>query len=207
MADPFVLPLGAVVLGWIIGGGSPGPATLMISGTSMAHGRRAGLQVAAGICIGSGIWGLAAGLGLSALMVANAWVMQSVKTVGALYLLWLAVKSLRAAWRGGAASPQRPKARNLFRTGLLLHLTNPKAILGWGSIYAITLAPDADQTAVWKLFGLLSTGSWCVFLGYALIFSNGRIARGYAQMRRGFDAAFGVLFGAAALKVLTLRVT
>ena len=37
----------------IIASASPGPATLGIAGTSMRHGRRAGLSLSAGIMAGS----------------------------------------------------------------------------------------------------------------------------------------------------------
>lgn len=207
VADPFILPLGAVLLGWMVAGGSPGPATLTISGTAMEHGRRAGLTVAAGIVCGSAIWGIAAGLGLSAVMVANAWVMEAVRIAGALYLLWLALKSARSAWRGTAVAQPRAAHRHLFAKGLLLHLTNPKAILSWGSIYAITLAPDAGPGAVWSLFALLSAGSMTVFFGYGALFALPPVARAYARTRRLFDTVFALLFGAASLKLLTLRLT
>lgn len=205
MGDPYLLPLGVVLLGWLVAGGSPGPATLTISGTSMEHGRRAGLTVATGIVCGSAIWGVSAGLGLSALMIANAWVMELVRIAGALYLMWLALKSARSAWRGGEVQRARPAQSRLFVKGLALHLTNPKAILSWGSIYAITLAPGAGPAAVWTLFATLSCGSMLVFFGYAILFSNARVARAYARSRRWFEACFALLFGAASVKLLTLR--
>ena len=61
-----------ILLGWALAGGSPGPATLAISGTSMSLGRGAGLAIASGVIAGSASWGVAAGLGMSALMLANA---------------------------------------------------------------------------------------------------------------------------------------
>lgn len=207
VADPFLLSLGAVLLGWMVAGGSPGPATLTISGTAMEHGRRAGLTVAAGIVCGSAIWGVAAGLGLSAIMVSHAWIMEAVRIAGALYLLWLALKSARSAWCGGGAVAPRAAHHRLFTKGLTLHLTNPKAIFAWGSIYAIVVAPEAGPAAVWQLFGLLILGSMVVFFGYGLLFSASPVARAYARAKRPFDALFALLFGAASLKLLTLRLT
>lgn len=203
MSDPFLFPLGAVLLGWFIAGGAPGPATLTISSTAMAQGRRAGLTVAAGIICGSAIWGIAAGFGLSAVMVSHAWVMETVRIAGALYLLWLALKSARAAWRGTAPKAARAAQHRLFLKGLALHLTNPKAILSWGSVYAITLAPGAGPAAVWHLFAVLSLGSVTLFFGYGLIFSASPVARVYARTKRGFDAAFAAFFGTASFKLLT----
>ncbi|MEE9429019.1 MAG: LysE family transporter, partial [Paracoccaceae bacterium] len=89
-------------VGWMIAGGSPGPATLSIAGTSMEQGRKSGLIFALGILVGSASLGLAAASGMSALMLANAWVFEVLRYVGAAYLLFLASKALRSAMRPDA---------------------------------------------------------------------------------------------------------
>ena len=197
-----------VVLGWAIAGGSPGPATLAISATSMSMGRRSGLALSSGVIAGSASWGIAAGLGMSAVMLAQAWILEVVRYAGAAYLLWLAQKSLRRAWTG--ATPRLStelSGGRLFGKGFLLHLTNPKAILSWGAIYAIALPAEAVASSVWQLFAVLMITSMTVFWGYALLFSTARISAGYRRASRGFDAAFGVLFGAASVRILTARIT
>ncbi|AEI95364.1 MULTISPECIES: LysE family translocator [Roseobacter] len=200
-----LLPLPLILLGWVIGGGSPGPATLAISGTSMQLGRRAGLTVAAGIVVGSACWGITAALGFSAIMMNNAWLFEVIRYLGAAYLMYLALKSLRSAWRGGEVKIPPVAARKLFLKGLMLHLTNPKAVLGWGAIYAIALAPGAGPASVWSLFAALICASSFVFFGYAILFSAAPIARAYTRAKRGFEAAFGLLFAFASLKILTAR--
>lgn len=207
MSEEFILPLWTVLLGWMIAGGSPGPATLSISGTSMAFGRAAGLQVAAGVVVGSASWGVAAGLGFSALMMAHVWLFELIRYAGAGYLLWLAIKSLRSAWAGGPAAPATAVPGGLFFKGLLLHLTNPKAILSWGAIYAVALTPGAGASAVWSLFAVLIMGSMVVFFGYAMLFAARPVAVAYSRARRWFDLAFGMLFGAASVRILTARLT
>lgn len=47
--------LAALLLAWGLGGGSPGPATLTISGTAMARGRIAGVVSGFGIVCGSAV--------------------------------------------------------------------------------------------------------------------------------------------------------
>lgn len=202
-----LLPLPALLLGWMIAGGSPGPATLAISGTSMGQGRRAGLAVALGILVGSASWGIAAALGFSAIMVSNAWLFEVLRYLGAAYLMYLALKSLRAAWAGAPPATIAAPTGRLFVKGALIHLTNPKAILSWGAIYAIALPSGADLSAVWALFAILFSASIVVFLGYALLFSAPPIVRGYLRAKRLFDLSFGVLFGFASLKILTARLT
>ncbi|MCD0504670.1 LysE family transporter, partial [Bordetella petrii] len=54
----------------LVASASPGPATLAIAGTSMAHGRRAGMAMASGITTGSLCWSCMAAFGLGAVMLA-----------------------------------------------------------------------------------------------------------------------------------------
>ncbi len=204
MSD-LLFPLPFILLGWAIGGGSPGPATLTISGTSMAHGRITGLQLASGVVLGSAIWGIAAALGFSAIMMSNVWLFNAVRYAGAAYLLYLAGKSLHSAWMGKALTPQKPTRVGAFGKGLMLHLTNPKAVLGWGAIYAVAMTPNAQPKSVALLFCALILTSTFVFLGYAVLFSSPPIARGYLRLKRLFDLTFGLLFGAASLKLLTTK--
>ncbi len=195
-------------VGWKIAGGSPGPATLSIAGTSMEQGRKSGLIFALGILVGSASLGLAAASGMSALMLANAWVFEVLRYVGAAYLLFLASKALRSAMRPDAVMLTKNhsgSARRIFSRGMMIHLTNPKAILSWGAVYSIALPKDAGAADVFGLFGILYCGSIVIFLGYALLFSSPAIVQGYKRMRRGFDLLFAAFFGAASLKLLTAK--
>lgn len=194
-----------ILMGWAVAGGSPGPATLAISGAAMGGGRAAGFAMAAGVVAGSASWGVAAGLGISALMLANAWIFEIIRYIGAGYLLYLAVKSLRSALKGGGLAMQSVSVERLFVKGFLIHITNPKAILAWGAIYAIALPAGAGTAQVWQLFGLLIVTSMSVFFGYGILFSNPAIVRGYTAAKRWFDGIFAALFGAASLKILTAR--
>ncbi|WP_298298070.1 LysE family transporter [uncultured Litoreibacter sp.] len=194
---------------WILGGGSPGPATLGIASTSMNTGRRMGLMFSLGILFGSAFWGVAAALGMSAVMMTNVWVFEVIRYAGAGYLLYLAVKSLRSALSAKNAlmgKAQSGTAWKVFTKGALIHLTNPKAILGWGAIYAIALPSTAAVGDLFWMFGFLYSGSILVFVGYAFMFSSSGVVRIYTRLRRWFEGAFALLFGAASLKILTAKV-
>ena len=195
-----------LIIAWMIAAGSPGPATLAISATSISQGRIAGLAIASGITFGSASWGIAAALGVGTLMTANAWVFEIVRYLGAAYLLYLALLSARRAWRPIAPKKIIMPKNRLFIKGALLHITNPKAVLAWGSIYAIALPPDAVAADLARLFLTLIVASSVVFLGYAVLFSNERVASKYEKMRRWFDGLFALLFGVASLKILTTRI-
>jgi len=204
-----VADLGLLWVAWVVAGGSPGPATLGIASISMGAGRRLGLSFALGILSGSAFWGVAAAFGMGALMLAHAWVFVALKYAGAAYLLYLAVKSLRASFVDKPLiAPDADAASHgkVYLKGCLIHLTNPKAILAWGAVYAIILPAGAAMTEIFGIFALLFSGSILVFLGYAFLFSTTGAVGIYRRARRWFDLAFAGLFGAASLKILTARV-
>lgn len=187
---------------------SPGPATLALAGTSMAGGRAAGLSLAAGIMTGSLIWSCVAALGLGAVMLANAWMLEVLRYAGAAYLLFLAVKSARAALGGGALATRairEPSRVALYGRGLLLHLTNPKAILFFGALYAVGVPAGAPPATLLAIILAVGLQSFVIFHGYALLFSSARVAGLYLRLRRWFEGAFALAFAAAGLKILTAR--
>ena len=199
-----------ILIGWAIAIASPGPATLAISGTALSAGRARGLAVALGVVTGSAVWALVAGLGLGAVMLGNAWMIEALRYGGAAYLAWLAWKSARSALQSGAAANAAAPVESLRRAwarGALIHLTNPKAALFWGAIFAVVIPAGSPASVLWQV-GLSCLGvSVVTFTLMALAFSSRPLAWAWLRARRVFDAAFALLFGLAALRVLTARLT
>ncbi len=203
------IELALIWLGWVVAGGSPGPATLGIAGTAMTEGRGQALAFATGILAGGAFWGIAAAFGMGALMLTHVWIFTTVKYIGAAYLLYLAIKSFKSAvsktpmGEGSIAKGSRSMA---FKKGALIHLTNPKAILSWGAVFAILLPASAPTSQIIGMFAFLYSGGIFVFIGYAFLFSTPGVVHFYRRAHRWFDLAFGVLFGAASLKILTSKI-
>ncbi len=206
MFDALNLP--AILLAAFLTSASPGPATLGIAGTSMAAGRKFGLALAAGILTGSLCWSVGAALGLGAAMAANPWVLDFMRYAGAAYLLFLAFKSARGALKAGDAPTAAMAGATLGKTymkGLLLHLTNPKAIFFFVALYSVGVPRGASAADLATVIAAVGVQSFLIFHGYALLFSDRRIARVYAHLRRWFDATFACVFGYAGVKVLASR--
>lgn len=198
-----------VILGAaFIASASPGPTTFALAGTSMASGRKYGLALAAGITSASLLWSIVAALGFSALMLTNAWILESIRYLGASYLMFLAYKSAKSALRRDQATTRRVGDDSLalaYSKGLVLHLTNPKAVLFFGSLYAIGIPAGTSPSALATVIALVGLQSCTVFHGYALLFSCAPMTRGYLRLRRWLEAVFALAFAAASLKILTAR--
>eukprot|EP00752_Nemacystus_decipiens_P019319 g17375.t1 len=205
MLSDINLPL--ILLAALVAAVSPGPATLALAGTSMGSGRAAGLSLASGITTGSFIWSVAAAAGLGALMLANAWLFEIIRYAGAGYLLFLGYKSARSALSDkemAVRAMSGGKAR-LYSKGLLLHLTNPKAVLFFGSLYSVGVPLGSSLTDLAIVIMAVGVQSAIIFHGYAFLFSSKVMTRTYLKLRRWFEGAFAVGFGLAGLRILTAR--
>ena len=82
---------------------TPGPDVMFIVAHAVRSGVRAGVVAALGITAGCCVHVAAAALGVSALLMASRTAFTLLKWLGALYLIWVGVQMLGAAWR--PASP------------------------------------------------------------------------------------------------------
>ena len=69
---------------------APGPNMAYLAVLSASKGRRAGFAATLGIALGLLIVGLAAALGLTAIIANSRWVYEALRWGGVFYLLWLA---------------------------------------------------------------------------------------------------------------------
>jgi threonine/homoserine/homoserine lactone efflux protein len=205
---PLEVNLPIILLAALIASISPGPATLALAGTSMASGRTSGLALASGITTGSLMWSVAAALGLGAIMLANAWVFELIRYFGAAYLMFLAYKAARSALSDKDLATKSFKGgkRSLYAKGLALHLTNPKAILFFGSLFSLGVPQGTAVTELILVIAAVGFQSFLVFHGYALLFSSQAMTKIYLRLRRWFEGVFAIGFGAASFKILTAKV-
>lgn len=197
---------------YLVGTASPGPSNLAIMSLAMGSGRRAALTFACGVLSGSFFWATLATLGLAAVLAACSTLLIGIKIAGGLYLLWLALKSARAALTRDAQGPaasastaQPYSGRQLYLRGLMLHLTNPKAVLVWLSIVSLTVSGQPSHAGPAHPAVLVAsclTIGVAVFCSYAVLFSTASARRIYVAIRRWFEASLAIAFGAAGVKLL-----
>ena len=116
---------------------TPGADTMLVLRTAIVGGRRPGVLAGLGVCSGLFFWGAAAGLGLTAVVLASRVAYDALRIVGAAYLVFLAVTALRGSnLPSGDEEPPAAPARPYTR-GLLTNVLNPKV----GAFY-ITFLPQ-----------------------------------------------------------------
>lgn len=177
----------------------PGPAVLYVVTRTLAEGRQAGVAAVLGMHLAGYFPVFATAAGLTALLAAVPVIYAGVKTVGALYLIWLGFSMWRRA--DAALSPAAAKAS--LRQSAVVQLTNPKLAI----FYLAFLPQFVDAGAAWPV-GLqllvLGIGANLILglsdLAYVWLASGlaGRLTAQVATLRRLGGAVIAGL-GSAAL--------
>jgi threonine/homoserine/homoserine lactone efflux protein len=110
---------------------SPGPNMAFVLSHGVAHGPRGGFAAALGISSADLVHTLFAATGVTALVAAWPPSFDLLRYAGALYLLWLAVQSLRSSNGGlpGGTRAQSSAFGRIVRMAFFNNLVNPKALL------------------------------------------------------------------------------
>jgi threonine/homoserine/homoserine lactone efflux protein len=179
----------------------PGPDTLVTVRSIVRGGRRRGLATAGGILVGLTMWIGAAALGLAAVLRASEIAYDVLRIVGAAYLVWLGVQSLRSMRRGQPEVDAAPARGGLvgtgFFAGLTTNLLNPKV-----GVFFVTFLPGfvphgdpvgATSLLFGAVFLVLSITYYAVLLALATRVTGWMSA---PRIRRRLDALTGsVLVG------------
>ncbi|VVE29781.1 amino acid transporter [Pandoraea pneumonica] len=190
---------------------TPGPNMLLV----MTHGARHGLRPAAGTMAGCMTALIAmmsvSAAGLGAVLKAWPMVFDTLRYVGAAYLIYLGYKSWRspvdttsAASFGGPASVEDSSFGKLFKSGFLVAASNPKAIL-----FAAAFLPQFIDPAAAKLpqFSILLGTFAVIEMSWYLVYATGglriapylreaRVLKAFNRISGGVFMGFGALMAA-----------
>jgi threonine/homoserine/homoserine lactone efflux protein len=139
---------------------TPGPDTAYVLARGAGEGRRAGVLSALGVSTGILVHTAAAAFGLAALFAAVPEARTAVVTLGAVYLTYLGVQSLRAADDDTReAAEGRP-----YLQGLAVNVLNPQVALFFLA-FLPGFAPEANPAAGMLVLGALYAAITAVYLG------------------------------------------
>jgi threonine/homoserine/homoserine lactone efflux protein len=191
----------------------PGIDTALVLRSALSRSRSFAFATALGINSGALIWGIAAAVGVSALLAASELAYRILTLAGAAYMIWLGVcllwKSLRRRQLSvpvAAGAGVRPAERSpFFRgwiTGTGTNLLNPKV----GVFYIATIPQFIPADTSPLLMGVLLAGVHCV-LAMAwftlLIFGTGYASKWLQGARsiRAIDRITGTVLVGFGLKL------
>jgi len=179
---------------------SPGAAMLFAIKTSVASGRRAGIFTGLGLGFAAMCWTGAAFLGLETVFAVFPWAYTTLKIGGALYLLYLA----QATWRAARSElGHAPKGQGrAFVDGLLVNFSNPKSMLFAAAVIVVVFPQNMKAWDIATVLLNHLTLEILFYTGFALLLSSSPARAGYLRLKPIFDRIAAVMLGGFGLKLL-----
>jgi len=183
----------------------PGADTALVTRNALALGLQGARWTILGILTGCLIHATASALGLSAILATSARAYETVKLVGAAYLVWIGIQTIRNAKSGAdghSSTPGlRPSAPNdgehPFMQGFLTNILNPKVALFYLTFLPQFIDPSGSVLAQSLLFAVAHSVMGILWLAlYAYVLARLSIFFARAGVRRWLERVTGaVLIG------------
>jgi len=152
----------------------PGPSVFYIVARSLDQGRAAGIVSTLGVGAGALFHVAAAGLGLSAVLASSAVAFNTIKYLGAAYLVYLGLRRILHPQEDAPKETRRRQTRRrMFSEGLLVNLLNPKTALFFFAFLPQFVEPSLGPVSVQVMvlgclfvaIGILSDGVYALLAG------------------------------------------
>ena len=189
----------------------PGPTILAVISYSISHGYRAKIPLIIAVALGDSTALALSLLGLGALLAKSVFWFQVIKWAGGLYLIYLGIKMLRAAWTANTgpditANPKLASSWRLFADTYLVTALNPKGMVFFLAFLPQFVDPSsAVAPQLWLLattFVVLATINASI---YALFAGKASELLASPKTQRRFNFAGGSLLTVAGLWTLSTQ--
>ncbi|MGC6389266.1 threonine export protein RhtC [Ewingella sp. S1.OA.A_B6] len=192
---------------------SPGPDFFFVSQTAASRSRKEAMMGVIGITLGVAVWAAVALMGLHLILQKMAWLHHIITVGGGLYLCWMGwqlLKSARAKKQAGGAGEADvavalPARGRTFMRGLLTNLSNPKAVIYFGSVFSMFVGDSVsggERTGIFLLI-VIETLAW--FSLVAVVFALPKMRRGYQRLSKWIDGVAGVVFTGFGIALIVNR--
>jgi RhtB (resistance to homoserine/threonine) family protein len=205
MFDEWLMVL---AMGWLVVL-VPGPNFAMTLRNSLTRSRRAGVFTAFGVSLGGVAHVTYSLIGIGLLISQSIFLFNTLKRLGAIYLIYLGIKALLTRQQDHA-NPQHVITTPLsdlaaLRMGFLTCILNPKATLFFFSLFTQVIRPDTPLPTQ-AFYGLTIASSQLIwFTVVALISSHKAIRSVFSAASHWVERATGVLMIGFGLRLALSR--
>lgn len=188
---------------------SPGPDFVMVMRNSLVYSRRSGIYAAVGLGLGILVHVAYSLAGIAVIISQSVLLFNLVKLLGAAYLIYIGIKSLRAK-PGTTADASRHENTDLsklsaIRTGFITNATNPKATLFFLSLFTLVIQPSTPLFVKLVMGAEMAIATFCWFSLIAILVSHRLVRQRITHVQHYIERFMGgvlILFG---LKLATTQ--
>ena len=194
---------------------SPGPDFAMVSKVALLKGRRNGIACALGISAAIGVHLAYTLFGLGVLFANNIWVLNTLRYLGALYLIWLGVSALWPDIKGvfskknsetmsdKTAQELDPiKSTSPFWTGFACNALNPKTMLFIVALFSQVIS-DKTPLAMELGYGIyIAFAHFAWFALVACLLTSASVQKKVLVFKAWIERVTGVLLASFGIRLL-----
>lgn len=188
---------------------TPGLDTALVIRNTSRAGFVDGCTTSLGICFGLFVHATFSAIGISAILAQSAELFQIVKMIGAAYLIWLGISSLRSLMKTGqgievaSLSHSQFRLTRSLREGFLSNVLNPKTAVFYLAFLPQFINPEYSPLAQSLLMALIHFAIAMVWqCGLAGALSSAKNLLKNASFMRWMEGTTGFVLVALGIKLL-----
>lgn len=198
---------------------SPGPDFAMVSKTSLLKGRREGILCAFGISAAISVHLAYTLLGLGVVFANNTWVINTLRYLGAIYLIWLGISALWPDIKAIVFDSQPRKTSELsknkvslqnkvtrhnsaFWSGFACNALNPKTMLFIVSLFSQVISADTSLLMELGYGAYIALAHFLWFALVACLLTSASIQQKVMIFKIWIERVTGLLMASLGLRLL-----
>ncbi|WP_105901255.1 LysE family translocator [Vibrio gangliei] len=196
---------------------SPGPDFVLVVKSAIRNKGKNAIGIAAGIASANAVYIALCLIGVGSILAASVSIMITLKIIGGLFLIYLAIQALKARkdsyqaltieTASSSASANKSSFVVEFATGFMSGILNPKNLLFYLSLFTVVLNNDVS-------FGFkFSLGVWMTLVVFlwdaAIIFllSTEKVRHRFTKMAYYIDKVTGAILGLIGVTIVKSAIT
>ena len=186
----------------LLGAMSPGPSLAVVLQQTLSGGRKNGLIAAVTHGLGIGFYALLCISGIAVMITTSPMLFTALQWLGAIYLLWLGIKGLRAKKPATTAMSDAPSSGSAARDGFLVVFLNPKVAVFFIAMFSQVIGSETTilEKLAYAATALFIDMGWYMIVAWS--FSNPRWLGRLRKNSVWFERIFGVILIALAGRLL-----
>lgn len=184
---------------------SPGPDFIVCVRNALTYSRRTGIYTAIGFGAGISVHIFYCLAGLALVISKSILLFNTIKLLGAAYLIYIGVKSIFSKSSVIEVEQQTKKedisALSAIKIGFLTNALNPKATIFFLSLFTMVISPETPGSilAIMSFIMIANTTLW--FSLVSIFFTHKKIQRVFEKSQNIFNKTLGGLLIALGVKV------
>ena len=186
----------------LLGAMSPGPSLAVVLNSTLGGGHRAGYITAVAHGAGVALYGLLTVTGLAVLITRSPSVFFVIQLLGAAYLIYLGIKSLRSSGTPELQTEASASGSNAALNGFLVAFLNPKLAVFMLALFSQFLSKDGAALEKMIMVATVGITDACWYALIVALVSRRAFLEKLQRSTGTIDRIFGVILIVLALSVM-----